>query len=75
MTKLADNKVDIPLDFSDEELLILFKQAHAADLTFNQFIEQALVNFLERHKNDLLQNQLDGSSEHGLVPRSWPYPS
>jgi len=74
MTKLDDNKVEIPLDFSDEELLVLFKQAHEADLTFNEFVEQALVKFLERHQNDQLQNKLDGSSEHGLVPRSWPYP-
>ena len=45
MTKLADNKVEIPLDFSDEELLTLFKQAHELDLTFNEFVEQALVKF------------------------------
>ena len=69
MIKVADNRVEIPLDFSDEELLILFKQAHEADLTFNQFIEKALTEYLERMtKNDTLLNKLDGSSESKLVP-------
>ena len=69
MIKVADNRVEIPLDFSDEELLILFKQAHEADLTFNQFVEKALTEYLERMMQDeTLLNKLDGSSEHGLVP-------
>ncbi len=75
MIKLAeDNRVEIPLELNDEELLALFKMAHETDLTFNQFIEQVLVEYLERQTNDTLQNKLDGSSKHGLVPRSWPYP-
>jgi hypothetical protein len=89
MTKLSDNRVEIPLDFSDQELLVLFKQAHECDLTFNQFVEQALVKFLEQTKtefltkavvehierqtNDTLLNQLDGSSDNEVVQRSWPY--
>ena len=69
MIKLADNRVEIPLDFSDEELLILFKQAHEADLTFNQFVERALTEYLERMtKDETLLNKLDGSSESKLVP-------
>jgi hypothetical protein len=73
MTKLADNRVEIPLEFTDEELLVLFKQAHAADLTFNEFVERALTQFLEKH--DKLLNKLDGSSKPGLVQSTWPYPS
>ena len=69
MIKVADNRVEIPLDFSDEELLILFKQAHEADLTFNQFVEKALTEYLERMtKDETLLNKLDGSSESKLVP-------
>jgi hypothetical protein len=75
MIKLADNRVEIPLDFSDEELLVLFKQAHEADLTFNKFIEQALIEFLEKHTNDNLLNKLDGPSQSKLVQNSWPYPN
>ena len=68
MIKVTDNRVEIPLDFSDEELLVLFKQAHEADLTFNQFIEKALTEYLERMtKDETLLNKLDGSGESGLV--------
>ena len=71
MIKLADNRVEIPLDFSDEELLILFKQAHEADLTFNQFVEKALTEYRERMtKDETLLNKLDGSREPGLVQDS-----
>ena len=71
MIKLADNRVEIPLDFTDEELLILFKQAHEADLTFNQFVEKALTEYLEKvTQDDTLLNKLDGSSEPRLVQDS-----
>lgn len=71
MIKLADNRVEIPLDFSDEELLTLFKLAHEADLTFNQFVERALTEYLEKvTQDDTLLNKLDGSSEPRLVQDS-----
>jgi hypothetical protein len=69
----TDNRVEIPLDFSDEELLVLFKQAHEADVTFNEFVERALIEYLEQHDN--LLNKLDGTSKPKLVPRTWPYPT
>jgi hypothetical protein len=74
MTKLADGRVEIPLDFSDEELLVLFKQAHECDMTFNDFVEKALKDYLEQIQNDNLLNKLDGPSVDAVVPRSWPYP-
>jgi hypothetical protein len=74
MTKLDDNRAEIPLDLSDQELLVLFKLAHEQDLTFNQFVEKVLTEFIERPEHDLLLNKLDGSSESELVQRSWPYP-
>ena len=74
MIKLADNRVEIPLDFSDEELLVLFKQAHEADMTFNNFVEKALRDYLEQIEYDNLLNKLDGSSQHGMVQNTWPYP-
>ena len=70
MIKLADNRVEIPLDFSDEELLVLFKQAHEADMTFNDFVEKALRDYLEQIEYDNLLNKLDGPSEPGLVQNS-----
>ena len=75
MTKLRDNRVEIPLDFSDAELLVLFKQAHEADMTFNDFVEKALKDYLEQIEYDNILNELDGSSEPGLVQNTWPYPS
>ena len=74
MIKLADNRVEIPLDFSDEELLVLFKQAHEADMTFNDFVEKALRDYLEQIEYDNLLNKLDGSSQHRVVQNTWPYP-
>lgn len=76
MIKLADNRVEIPLDFSDEELLVLFKQAHEADMTFNDFVERALTDYLEQIQNEHnLLNKLDGTSIDAMVPRPWPYPN
>jgi len=75
MIKLADNRVEIPLDFSDEELLVLFKQAHECDMTFNDFVEKALTDYLEQIQNDNLLNKLDGTSVDTMVPRPWPYPN
>ena len=74
MIKLADNRVEIPLDFSDEELLVLFKQAHEADMTFNDFVEKALRDYLEQIEYDNILNKLDGPSQHGMVQNTWPYP-
>jgi hypothetical protein len=75
MIKLADNRVEIPLDFSDEELLVLFKQAHECDMTFNDFVEKALKDYLEQIEYDNLLNKLDGPDQSKLVQNSWPYPS
>jgi hypothetical protein len=75
MINLTDGREEIPLDLTDEELLKLFKLAHEADLTFNQFIEKALTEFLERHTDDQIRNKLDGSNNHAVVQRPWPYPS
>ena len=45
-----DTKVQIPVDFSDDELLRYMKMAHDLDITFNQFIEQALRMVIEKHR-------------------------
>jgi hypothetical protein len=38
------------VDFSDEELLKYMKLAHEQDMTFNEFVEQALRAAIEQHK-------------------------
>ena len=37
-----DTRVKVPVDFSDEELLQYMKMAHERDMTFNEFVEEAL---------------------------------
>jgi hypothetical protein len=73
LVEVIDNRVEIPLDLTDEELLELFKLAHKADVTFNDFIEDVLKQYLERHDNIL--NKLDGPSITGVVQAAWPYPN
>jgi hypothetical protein len=75
MITLAQDKTEsIELDLTDQELLVLFKMAHEQDLTFNEFVEVALLDFLEKHQNDNLHNKLDGTGVDAMVPRPWPYP-
>lgn len=37
-----DTRVSIPINLPEAELMVLFKQAHAADMTFNDFVEKIL---------------------------------
>lgn len=37
-----DTRVQVPVDFSDEELLQYMKLAHERDMTFNELVEEAL---------------------------------
>ena len=43
-----DTRVSVPMEFSDEELLTYMKLAHEQDITFNQLVEQALREAIER---------------------------
>lgn len=47
-----DTRVSVPVEFSDEELLKYMKLAHERDMTFNQFIEEALRHAIEEFKRD-----------------------
>lgn len=37
-----DTRVSIPLEIPEDELMLLFKAAHERDMTFNQFVEEAI---------------------------------
>ena len=50
--EVYDERVKVPVDFSDEDLLKYMKMAHERDITFNQFIEEALRAAIEEHKRD-----------------------
>ena len=53
-----DTRVTIPLDLPEAELMVLFKAAHAEDMTFNDFVEKVLrekladEGFVNLLKND-----------------------
>ena len=50
-----DDRAEIEVNFTDEELLTYMKMAHEQDITFNQFVENALRRFIEEHENDQSQ--------------------
>lgn len=37
-----DDRVSIPIELPDNELMVLFKMAHERDMTFNDFVEEIL---------------------------------
>lgn len=47
-----DTRVQVEVDFGDEELLTYMKLAHDRDMTFNQLVEEALRVAIEQHKLD-----------------------
>jgi hypothetical protein len=47
-----DTRVTITLDFPDDELLKYMIAAHEQDMKFNDFVELALTNALELHKDN-----------------------
>jgi hypothetical protein len=44
--EVYDTRVQVPVDFSDEELLQYMKIAHERDITFNELVEDALRHAL-----------------------------
>ena len=47
-----DTRVSVPVDFSDEDLLQYMKLAHERDMTFNEFVEEALRQAIQSHDAD-----------------------
>lgn len=47
-----DDRVEIQVDFTDEELLQYMIMAHEQDITFNQFVEQAIQRLIDENKAD-----------------------
>ncbi len=51
-----DTRVQMQVEFSDDELLQYMKLAHDRDITFNQLVEEALRFAIEEHK---IREELD----------------
>lgn len=47
-----DERVSIPIELPDSELMVLFKMAHDRDMTFNDFVEDVLRRALEDYERD-----------------------
>jgi hypothetical protein len=45
-----DTRVSIPIDLPENELMVLFKMAHEADMTFNHYVEKVLREQLADEK-------------------------
>jgi hypothetical protein len=52
-----DTRVSMPVDFTDEELLTYMKMAHERDMTFNEFVEEALRCAIEEVEAGRLTRQ------------------
>ena len=44
--------IQIPLNLSDEELLFFMKAAHTADMSFNDYVNQALRNMIDEYNTN-----------------------
>jgi len=53
-----DERVMVPLDIGDAELLEIFKAAHKRDMTLNQFIEEALKNLISEEEAKALEEKV-----------------
>ena len=65
-----DTRVSIPIELPDNELLVLFKMAHDRNMTFNDFVQEVLVQALADYECDpaLAKKHVEefkGSIPHG----------
>jgi len=52
-----DTRVQVPVDFSDEELLQYMKLAHERDITFNELVEEALRHAISEYEGGRLTKE------------------
>lgn len=63
-----DTRVQMPVNFTDAELLTYMKMAHERDMTFNELVEMALRAAIDDFK---MRDEYDFSdAEHGPVDQS-----
>jgi len=47
-----DTRIKVPVEFSDDELLKYMKMAHERDMTFNEFVEEALKEAIDHFQKN-----------------------
>ena len=67
-----DTRVQVPVDFTDEDLLKYMKMAHERDMTFNEFVEEALRHVLEEVKAGRITK--DDAQNFVLESQGKPWP-
>jgi hypothetical protein len=67
-----DTRVQVPVDFSDEELLQYMKLAHERDMTFNEFVEEALRHAISEYDAGRLTKE--DAQQWKLESQGMPWP-
>jgi hypothetical protein len=68
-----DTRVQVPVDFSDEELLQYMKLAHERDMTFNELVEEALRHAISEYEAGNLTKE---DAQRFILERQgkpWPF--
>jgi hypothetical protein len=69
--EVYDTRVSVPVDFSDEELLKYMKLAHERDMTFNEFVEEALRHAISQYEAGRLTKE--DAQRWIREGKSWPF--
>ncbi len=67
-----DTRVQVPVDFSDEELLQYMKIAHERDITFNELVEDALRHAIGEYEAGRLTKE-DAQKFKLERETAWPF--
>ena len=67
-----DTRVQVEVDFSDEDLLQYMKIAHERDITFNELVEQALRNAIDEYEAGRLTKE--DAQKWKLESQGLPWP-
>jgi len=50
---MEDNRVDVPIELTDDDWYTLMKMAHERDITLNQLVEEILTLEINRIEKEL----------------------
>jgi len=71
--EVYDTRVSVPVDFTDEELLKYMKLAHERDMTFNEFVEEALRYALDEVNSGRLTKEDAQRFVLESAGKPWPF--
>ena len=66
-----DTDVCVPLDLPDDLLMFAFKAAHEQNLTFNEFVNQVLRDFIDRVESGEITRE--DAQRWKLEGKPWPF--